>query len=89
MVERSKFEMRVGRRGQITLPIEIRERLGVVSGGKIKFVLLGNQVELRSADLSVTRLQGVLGKPGKRVGLKQMDEAVTNSTVGRFRQKSK
>jgi antitoxin PrlF len=89
MDERTKFEMRVNRRGQITLPIEIRERLGVARGGKIKFVLVGHQVELRNVDLSVTRLKGALGKPRKRVSLKQMDEAIVNRAVGRFRRTSK
>ncbi|MGD0866044.1 MAG: AbrB/MazE/SpoVT family DNA-binding domain-containing protein [Rhizomicrobium sp.] len=79
------FEMRVGNKGQVTLPKEVREKLGARSGDNVKFVVTNGQVEMQPVNLSVTRLAGILGKPHKHVTLKQMDEALTKGAVGRHR----
>jgi antitoxin PrlF len=86
---RDSFEMQVSRRGQVTLPKEIRERLGVHRGGNVKFIVRGEQVEMQSSRLSVTRLAGILGTPRKHASLTQMDEAIAKGAAERFRRKSK
>jgi len=87
--QQATFEMRVSRKGQVTLPKDIRERLRIRNGGNIKFVVKGDQVEMQPAQLSVTRLAGVLGKPRRHVSLKQMDEAIVKGAAGRFRRTSR
>jgi AbrB family looped-hinge helix DNA binding protein len=83
------FEMQVSRKGQVTLPKEIRKRLGIHGGGSVYFVVRDEQVEMQPSRLSVTRLAGVLGKPRKHVSLMQMDEVIAKGAVGRFRRRSK
>jgi antitoxin PrlF len=82
------FEMRVTSKGQVTLPKEVRERLGIRRGGSVSFVVGEDRVEMQPAGLSVTRLAGILGKPRKRVTLKQMDDAIAKAAVERYRRAS-
>jgi len=34
-------------KGQVTIPLEIRQQMGVCQGSKIEFILVGDHVELR------------------------------------------
>lgn len=34
-------------KGQVTIPLNIRQRLGIRKGSKVSFILSGNHVELR------------------------------------------
>ncbi|MBM4356198.1 MAG: AbrB/MazE/SpoVT family DNA-binding domain-containing protein [Deltaproteobacteria bacterium] len=53
--------MRVTSKGQVTIPIEIRERLGIVPETEVEFVVEGDVVVLRRAK----------GKPGRGRSLVQ------------------
>lgn len=44
-----KHEATVTRKGQVTIPVEIRRALGLADGGPIAFTLEGNRVVLHSA----------------------------------------
>jgi antitoxin PrlF len=39
-------------KGQVTIPLEIREKLGVCKGSKIEFTVVGDHVELRVTEVS-------------------------------------
>ncbi len=39
----------IGGKGRVTLPIEIRCRLGVTPGDRVEFVMDGNRIVIRSA----------------------------------------
>lgn len=41
--------MRVTSKGQITIPIEVRERLGILPNSEVEFELDGNAVRIRKA----------------------------------------
>ena len=41
--------MRVTSKGQVTIPIEIRERLGLLPNSEVEFVVEGNAVRIRKA----------------------------------------
>jgi AbrB family looped-hinge helix DNA binding protein len=34
-------------KGQVTIPLEIRQRLGIRKGSRVSFILSGNHIELR------------------------------------------
>lgn len=51
--------MRVTSKGQVTIPRTIRQKLGIVPQTEVEFVIVGNTVELRTADKS--------GNKGKRL----------------------
>ena len=50
----------VTRKGQITVPIEIRKALGLHQGDKVALVLENNQVRLRRAGSIVAQTAGIL-----------------------------
>lgn len=53
-------------KGQITIPVEIRAALGLVSGERVVFTRLDDGTTiLRAKTRSITELQGVL-KPARR-----------------------
>jgi AbrB family looped-hinge helix DNA binding protein len=39
--------MRVTSKGQVTIPVEIREKLGLVPNSEVEFEIVGNAVRLR------------------------------------------
>jgi antitoxin PrlF len=79
------FEAAVTAGGKMTLPKELREKLGVRAGTKLRLVLgSDDQVVMTPADLSVQRLFGILGKPPRSATLEQMDEAVRRGAVERY-----
>lgn len=79
------FEATVTRQGQITIPKDVRERLGVRVGGKLRLVLESDgRVVLTPADLSIKRLFGILGKPRRSATIEEMDEAIRQGAVERY-----
>lgn len=65
-------------KGQITLPVEVRTKLGVDTGDRIEFVL--NQTtghyEVIPATVSIQSLKGILPKRKKPVTIAEMNEAI-------------
>ena len=82
---RPSFEATVTSQGQITIPKEIRERLRVRAGGKLRFVLESDdRVVMAPVDLSIKRLFGILGKPPRSATIEEIDEAIRRSAVERY-----
>jgi antitoxin PrlF len=66
-------------KGQITIPAEVRARLGVAAGDRVEFIEVSpGRYELIAATKSVTSLKGMFGKPRKTVSIDEM-----NSTIAR------
>jgi len=64
-------------KGQITIPIEVREALGVESGDRVEFVEVApGRYEFIAATRSVTALKGIFGKPRKSVSISDMHAAI-------------
>ena len=79
------FDAMVTGQGQVTIPKELRERLGVRAGGKVRFRLEdGDRVTMTPANLSISRLFGILGKPPRSATLEEMDEAIRKGAVERY-----
>ena len=71
------FTATVSSKGQVTLPKEIRDRLGVATGGRLRMVVRpDDSVVVKPLELSVRRLKGALGQPPRKLTLDEMDEAV-------------
>lgn len=49
---------RIGRRGQITLPREVRERLHLLEGQRIAFVVKGDDITLQPLTATLRNLRG-------------------------------
>jgi antitoxin PrlF len=64
-------------KGQITIPAEVREILGVETGDRVEFVEVGpGRYEFIAATRSVTALKGMFGKPKKTMSIEDMNAAI-------------
>jgi len=79
------FQATLTSKGQVTLPKEVRERLRVCEGGKVRFSIEdGDRVVVTRGGLRLSDLFGILGKPRRSATLEQMDEAVRQGAVQRY-----
>ena len=62
------------RKGQITVPAEIRKALGLHEGDKVALVLEQNQVRLRRAGSVVAQTAGMLKTSGMPVSAEELRE---------------
>jgi len=64
-------------KGQITIPIEVRNALKVEAGDRVEFVQIApDRYELVAATSEVTALKGMFGPAKKPVSLAAMNEAI-------------
>lgn len=70
-------------KGQLTLPKDVREALGVGPGDQVNFVRMqdGN-FAVMPASLPVKRLKGIVPKPAKPITLEDMDRAIAAGAKG-------
>lgn len=70
-------------KGQLTLPKEVRQALGVGPGDRVDFVRMedGN-FAVMPATKSVKALKGIIPKPKKPVTLEDMDRAIVRGAKG-------
>jgi AbrB family looped-hinge helix DNA binding protein len=67
-------------KGQITIPIETRERLRLVPGVKVEFVENEHgDIVVRPKTVDIRTLRGCIRYDGPRVTLAQMDQAVESA----------
>ena len=79
------MESTITSKGQTTIPKEVRERLGLKPGSKVKFFIdMDGRVELLGT--RPTRdLRGILKSPRKKpVSLKEMDDGIAEGIAERF-----
>jgi antitoxin PrlF len=79
-------EATVTSKGQITLPLEVRESLGLRAGSRVSFVRSADGAfELIPATGTVRDLRGILSSAGAvaAVTLEQMEDAVAAGAVER------
>lgn len=64
-------------KGQITIPIEVRQALRLDAGDRVEFVAVEpGRFEIVPATRSVTALKGMFGKPRRAVSLEEMNAAI-------------
>lgn len=70
--------------GRVTLPKEIRDRLGLKSGDKLSCRVAGDdEIVIRRKRLDVSELVGILHVPGKRATIEAMNEAAKGRAIAR------
>ena len=71
-------------KGQITLPKEVREALGVGTGDRVEFVAEEKGVyKVIPATRDVKSLKGLISKPGKPVSVEDMNRAIVRGASKR------
>ncbi len=64
-------------KGQVTIPKDVRSRLGVGTGDRVEFVEIQAGVfQIVAATQDVRFLKGIVAKPAKPVTLEGMDRAI-------------
>lgn len=64
-------------KGQVTIPKDVREALGVTSGDRVTFIVEGNTVRMvNSAIYAMQLLQKEMACEAKRAGLNTDDDAM-------------
>jgi antitoxin PrlF len=73
-------------KGQITIPKDVRERLGLASGDRVVFVVHSDQdVVLKPAKTDVRELRGMLYRKGRRLrSLEEMDDGIAGSVAAKL-----
>jgi antitoxin PrlF len=71
-------------KGQITVPKEIRDHLGVAPGDRLSFQIgVDGAVLVEPETVDIRTLRGMLKHRGKPVSLEAMDRAVRRGASGR------
>lgn len=64
-------------KGQITIPAEVRQSLGVGAGDRVEFVeVAAGRFEVVAVTRSVTELKGMFGTPARSVSIEEMNQAI-------------
>lgn len=70
-------------KGQITIPVEVRNSLHVEAGDRVEFVQVApGRYEFVAATRSVTELKGMFGKAAKAVSIEDMNRAIAQRGAG-------
>ena len=73
-------------KGQTTIPKKVRDHLRLKPGDRLRFgIQEDGRVVLEAATLPIQRLRGIFPKPERAVTLEEMDEAIAEQAVERFR----
>jgi AbrB family looped-hinge helix DNA binding protein len=73
-------------KGQVTIPLEVRNRLGIKAGTRLEFVERADGTyELFAATGSVRDLAGMFTRSGPPISVEQMDEAIGDAIVERYK----
>ena len=71
-------------KGQVTIPLDVRQRLGLDAGDRVEFVELeSGEYAIKPAVGDVTSLKGLLRKAARPVSVDDMDAAVRRRGAGR------
>jgi len=71
-------------KGQVTIPVEVRQRMGLDTGDRIEFVQLeSGEYAIKPAIDDVRSLKGLLRKPSKPVSIEDMNAAIRKRGAGR------
>ena len=73
-------------RGQLVIPKDVREHLGLRPGNRLDFIVQDNgDILLRPVVSDVRRLAGILHRPGRKaVSIEKMNRAIADAVAGHF-----
>ena len=85
MPKTSELSAVVSSKGQVVIPSGVRQRLGLVQGSVLRFVLDADSVRLLPAAGDVRRLKGRLPRPKEPVSVEDMNRALAErrASIGR------
>jgi AbrB family looped-hinge helix DNA binding protein len=70
-------------KGQITIPVAVRAKLGLATGDRVEFVEVApGEFALRAATEDVRSLKGMVPRCGKPVSIREMNAAIRRRGSG-------
>ena len=70
-------------KGQVTIPKDVRDELGLEPGMKLDFIRVGDgEYRLRPKNLRVEELFGILKYDGPPITIEEMNEAIRDGWAG-------
>jgi AbrB family looped-hinge helix DNA binding protein len=63
-------------KGQVTIPMNIRNKLNLTAGSKIEFILQDGCMIVMPINNTLLKLKGILPKPSKPVTCEEMNDIV-------------
>jgi AbrB family looped-hinge helix DNA binding protein len=78
-------EAKMTSKGQITVPKDVRLKLGLRPGDRVRFIVEGDgRVRLLPAKRDISELVGILPRPKRALSIEQMDEAIERAVAEKF-----
>ncbi len=68
-------------KGQITIPADVRARLGLRPGSRLAFVPTADGYEIHPETLSIRDLKGSVPPPDKPVSVDEMNDAIAEGAT--------
>ena len=73
-------------KGQITIPVEVRKKLGLKAGDRVRFIEGENgEYILRPKTRSIMDLEGFVHWTGKPVTIEEMNETIAKGWAGELK----
>ena len=73
-------------KGQVTLPVEARRRLGIRAGTRLEFIVKDDdRLEVVRVGGSIRDLKGLLPRPRRKLSPDEMEQAIARGASGRKR----
>lgn len=67
----------VSSKGQVTIPKQVRQGLGVATGDRIEFIEIApGRYEVLAATRDIRELKGIVGKAKRIASVEEMNEAI-------------
>ncbi|CAN5560296.1 AbrB/MazE/SpoVT family DNA-binding domain-containing protein [soil metagenome] len=74
-------------KGQVTIPLEVRERLGIGTGTRVQFLAHPDGTwEFAATGGTVTSIRGMFSATGHPVTVEDMNEAIADAAADRYLQ---
>ncbi|MEP6655967.1 MAG: AbrB/MazE/SpoVT family DNA-binding domain-containing protein [Betaproteobacteria bacterium] len=71
-------------KGQITIPLKVRRKLGLDAGDRVEFVEVSpGEFALKAATEDVRSLKGMVGRPASPVSIDAMSSAIKRRAASR------
>jgi AbrB family looped-hinge helix DNA binding protein len=74
--------MRITSKGQVTIPIEIREKMGLLPDTEVEFKIIGNTVSLKRVESLSKRSRDLLNRMRRKATVKMTTNEILSLTRG-------
>jgi AbrB family looped-hinge helix DNA binding protein len=76
------FESKITRKGQVTLPADVRKRLSLEPGGKVRWVVDGSDVKVEPVGSIADRTAGILQQYARPMSERELKEQGADAIAG-------